>query len=449
MDGHWKGLIAVVAVLLIVLVSALPSVEHEEGAPRTQLSREELNLTALELEGKRVYEKYCIGCHGVRGDGNGVSARWLEIAPRDFVASGGIIRFAEVNLGTVPRIEDLKRAIRHGLIGSAMPAWSELPDPEITAVAHYIRTFASRRLNYNVILQTPPPEQQPTASEVLAKLLGQTRDTALALFKGRGSTQPPFVLPIQGVGLKRAEAVVEELKDSKLQAHVAPSEEEGRLAVLFDDPFLSKDPAKYERNIAEAIRQGRKIYHGVAKCVECHPSYHRTPDEWVYLTYVKDPAVGGSMRDNPHQSLGIHTDEYTGKPLMPPDFTRGPIKAGGDPTSLARTIGVGVGGARMPAWADTFRKSLKMYERFDGTVTELAEEIDPDYASYTPEDEEYWYFVDDISAEMQKRGAKKFWALVYYIHALIPEQYGGGAEKWGHYANPPIDNYKSPERWEN
>ncbi len=387
MEGtHWKGVLAVLAVLVIVGLTALPAVDNDFSAVSEELSQ----LTALEREGKRVYEKYCIGCHGVNGDGNGVSAKWLQIKPRNF--QSGIIRFAEVQVGSLPRIEDYVRAIRHGLLGSSMPAWSELPDDEIIAVAHYLRTFAPR-------FQT--------------------------------------------------------------------GEQPGRKVVLFDDPFFAKDPATFARNARRAIEQGRKVYHGLAKCVECHPSYHRSEEEWVYLTYSKpdQPDKGGQMRDNPHMPATDKTDEYTNIALIPPDFKKGPVKAGGDLVSLARTIGAGVGGARMPAWAPTFRTSAKHYERFDGTVEEIAEYIDEDYTDYEPGDEEYFDFVGEMKGRWEELGANKFWALVYYVHALTPQKFGGGFDTpladgsgtWGEAAEPPlavikngkeVPGYTSPELWE-
>ncbi len=34
--------------------------------------------------GKQVYEQYCSGCHGLKGDGKGVAASMLETKPRNF-----------------------------------------------------------------------------------------------------------------------------------------------------------------------------------------------------------------------------------------------------------------------------------------------------------------------------------------------------------------------------
>ncbi|HLB08945.1 MAG TPA: hypothetical protein VK617_05400, partial [Gemmatimonadaceae bacterium] len=34
--------------------------------------------------GKEEYTRYCAGCHGDRGDGQGENAQWIDPKPRDF-----------------------------------------------------------------------------------------------------------------------------------------------------------------------------------------------------------------------------------------------------------------------------------------------------------------------------------------------------------------------------
>lgn len=332
-------------------------------------------LTDQQRLGKTYYERYCSGCHGLQGDGMGPAADRLEIPPRDFRI--GVVRFASVEVGSLPRLDDLKRTIRNGLAGTPMPAWRELGESEIDAIAQYLRSFSPR-------WQSGEPE--------------------------------------------------------------------GRPVPLFSDPFQAKDPKKAEQLAKRAIEQGRKIYHGMAKCVECHPSYHRTAEEWTFLTWASDPKKGSEMRAHPHLSATDKTDEYSGNPLTPPDFKVGPIKSGGDLDSLARTIGAGVGGARMPSWAETFRLGgAKWFERLDGSKLDMARELEEDFAAFDAEEDPsaYWGFVDDVGFEFEASAARKFWALVYYVHALVPEKFGGAWEKWGQYAEPPLDSYRNSDSWGN
>ena len=41
-------------------------------------------LTGHSADGKSDYRRYCAGCHGDYGDGNGENAVWLDPKPRDF-----------------------------------------------------------------------------------------------------------------------------------------------------------------------------------------------------------------------------------------------------------------------------------------------------------------------------------------------------------------------------
>ena len=43
-------------------------------------------VTGHASSGKELYYRFCWGCHGFRGDGNGENGPYLNILPRNFVA---------------------------------------------------------------------------------------------------------------------------------------------------------------------------------------------------------------------------------------------------------------------------------------------------------------------------------------------------------------------------
>lgn len=90
--------------------------------------------------GRRVYETYCIGCHGENGLGDGEAAIFLNPKPRNFVR-GDYKYFHFGEPGPFPSDESLKVTIRNGLPGSAMPAFPLLTDQEIQDVATYIKSL--------------------------------------------------------------------------------------------------------------------------------------------------------------------------------------------------------------------------------------------------------------------------------------------------------------------
>ena len=89
--------------------------------------------------GKKLYEKKCYYCHGIKGDGKGSAALRLDPKPRNFVRNEYKIR--STVLGELPTDEDLFRIISSGIEGSAMPFWSSLSIEERWQLVFYIKTF--------------------------------------------------------------------------------------------------------------------------------------------------------------------------------------------------------------------------------------------------------------------------------------------------------------------
>ncbi len=89
--------------------------------------------------GHKTYMEYCVSCHGVKGDGNGIAAKGMFPSPRNFTL--GIYKFGNVPSGDLPHDEDFYRIIGHGLNGTAMLKW-DISDKRLDAVTQYIKTFA-------------------------------------------------------------------------------------------------------------------------------------------------------------------------------------------------------------------------------------------------------------------------------------------------------------------
>lgn len=87
--------------------------------------------------GKEVYERRCLGCHGVSGDGNGPAATFMyRHRPRNFAA--GVFKF-RLTKEPLPTDGDLLRTITRGVRGTAMPAWHDLPMNDRLAVIQYVK----------------------------------------------------------------------------------------------------------------------------------------------------------------------------------------------------------------------------------------------------------------------------------------------------------------------
>src|SRR5216117_2089528 len=113
------------------------------AAVSTPLTAYRSPLTAQDtVKGKAVYVKWCAGCHGETGAGDGAAAPAMVPRPRNF--TGAVYKIRTTASGQLPTDADLMRAIDEGLPGSAMPAWkARLSEAERRDVIAYIKTFSS------------------------------------------------------------------------------------------------------------------------------------------------------------------------------------------------------------------------------------------------------------------------------------------------------------------
>lgn len=87
-------------------------------------------------DGVQLYNQHCANCHGVNGDGAGIAGPYLSPSARWF----GEERFRLATTANgVPTDEDLIYVVKHGIPGSAMPKFDELPDEEVRSVIAYVR----------------------------------------------------------------------------------------------------------------------------------------------------------------------------------------------------------------------------------------------------------------------------------------------------------------------
>ncbi|HXN24489.1 MAG TPA: cytochrome c [Candidatus Dormibacteraeota bacterium] len=92
--------------------------------------------------GRQLYFRYCWGCHGFRGDGNGENGPYLNILPRNFVAA--TYKCRSTPTGTLPTDQDLVDSLVRGLNNSNMPSWITLTDQNRADLVAFIKTFSPR-----------------------------------------------------------------------------------------------------------------------------------------------------------------------------------------------------------------------------------------------------------------------------------------------------------------
>ncbi len=101
--------------------------------------------------GRKIFEQRCTGCHGPEGRGDGPAAAFVGntldgkgalALPRNLAR--GVFKYQSRDVGRHPTDEDLFATIRRGLPGSAMPASTDLTDPDVWDLVDYIKHLAER-----------------------------------------------------------------------------------------------------------------------------------------------------------------------------------------------------------------------------------------------------------------------------------------------------------------
>src|SRR5580658_8204382 len=130
--------------IALILPSAMLAQQADQppAQPSKHMESHIGNLTGHSEAGAQLYYRYCWGCHGARGNGDGENAPYLNILPRNFVAAK--FKCRSTPTGTLPTDEDLSRAIERGLVNSNMPSWSALTDQQRADLVAFIKTFSPR-----------------------------------------------------------------------------------------------------------------------------------------------------------------------------------------------------------------------------------------------------------------------------------------------------------------
>jgi len=122
------------------------------------------NITGNAKAAAADYRRYCVGCHGEMGDGNGEVAQWIDTPmyakPRDFQLA--VFKCRSTPTGTLPTDEDLFDTIARGLDRSNMPPWNTFTKDERADLVAWIKHYSPRWQNE----KAGPPIQIPPEPEV-------------------------------------------------------------------------------------------------------------------------------------------------------------------------------------------------------------------------------------------------------------------------------------------
>ena len=130
--------------ILPVAAQDAPDVGPHPAVPRPKMESHIGNVTGHSNSPGAAYDyrRYCAGCHGDLGDGNGENALWIDPKPRDFTIA--TFKCRSTPTGTLPTDEDLFNTIGRGVTNSNMPIWNTFDDHQKADLVAYIKTFSPR-----------------------------------------------------------------------------------------------------------------------------------------------------------------------------------------------------------------------------------------------------------------------------------------------------------------
>ena len=166
----WSLLVGATAVLALPLAS-WAQLSTNDINTRIGMESHVGNITGHAKDAAADYRRYCVGCHGDLGDGNGENATWFDTPmyqkPRDFQL--GVFKCRSTPTGTLPTDQDLFDAIGRGFDRSNMPQWNTFTKQQRADLVAWVKHFSPRWKNEKAGTPiTIPPEPEVTADRIKA-----------------------------------------------------------------------------------------------------------------------------------------------------------------------------------------------------------------------------------------------------------------------------------------
>ncbi len=281
-----------------------------------------------EGEQRGLYREHCVHCHGITGDGAGPTALTLNPYPRDFRM--GRFKYKSTPLRTPPTDADLERVLRHGIPGTAMPAFATLPEQDIKALIDYVK-YLSIRGEFERLL----------ISEL-----------------GALDGEPLIEIPKEATN---GEAPVSDALSDRIFELCGDKLSDGIIARWMDrDDSITEVSEVPEALIAgsgEAFENmvvaGQILFAGKAACMQCHgptglgDGLVGNYDDWTNDWLKNTPDVDVNRPQSYQEFLDLGA--FPPRPILPRNLHYGVYRGGGDPADLYRRIYDGIEGTPMPS----------------------------------------------------------------------------------------------------
>jgi mono/diheme cytochrome c family protein len=291
------------------------------------------------VEGRNLYMTHCVHCHGVSGDGDGPTARFLNPLPRDYRL--GKFKFKSTLGPLKPSRNDLMHIVEQGIPGTYMPSFVLLGEERLGLIIDYVRWLSIRgdteiRLANELLNMgaTEDEVKQATDADESKKL--KRADVVAGVVKSINEELPALVSDI-------TTGLAEDWAKAELPESV----------VVPEGPRTppTKDSIERGKKLFLSQVEGKKT-----KCVDCHGPSGRgngTSTEEFWPIPDAKPA-------RKYEVAGLHDD--WGHPQNPRDLTRGIYRGGRRPIDIYRRIFAGITGTQMPGFGGTILKDKEIWD---------------------------------------------------------------------------------------
>src|SRR6201993_4483387 len=131
-----------VALILPAAIYAQQADQAAAAKPNPHMESHVGDLTGHSEAGSDLYYRYCWGCHGARGNGDGENAPYVTPQPRNFTQA--TFKCRSTPTGTLPLDSDLYDSLIRGFNFTNMPSWITLTAEERANLVAFIKTFSPR-----------------------------------------------------------------------------------------------------------------------------------------------------------------------------------------------------------------------------------------------------------------------------------------------------------------
>jgi len=321
-----------------VLLAMFGTPDEPVALPEFGLDEAKLRLASgpvrSDIVGRKngLYREHCAHCHGVTGDGMGPTAAFLNPYPRDY--RPGVFKFKSTERADKPTHADLLRILRNGIAGTSMPSFALLSEPQIDALAEYVKYLSIRG------------------------------ETELALMRAF------FELDDD------AQGKLPETREFLVDETASPIAEKWKSATAAQ---IAVPDMPADIDLAASIAKGKELFYGdKANCVKCHgvtglgDGQANDYDDWnKSIVEINKEIKGGLAKAGETSTSGMSADEaaehrkqvaWLGKfshvvdgdalaprTIPPRNLRLGVYRGGRRPLDLYYRIHAGINGAPMPA----------------------------------------------------------------------------------------------------